>query len=149
MEIKTEDITQNGDIFEKIKGNILYRPNNFKIIDYGSVKMDEFEIGHVISEKAEGYEVTIDAGNGTHFVVVVTKFGEKLTMILEKFWKTERRADSIETNMKVMKMLEDGTKLVKIVDGRYKLSKNKFEGEELAEKIRTEGFSFVHVERVS
>ncbi len=45
MEIKAEDITENGDIFEKIKGNILYRPNYFKVMDYSSVKMNQFEIG--------------------------------------------------------------------------------------------------------
>lgn len=111
-------------------------------------KIDEIEVSHLVSETGEGYEITIDQGNGTYqCIIIYMPKGGKPIISLEKYWDARKEDTYIETNMKVMYIR--GNSFTKLMDGRYKITKTEKDPVKLHEKIKNEGLPFIALEKVS
>jgi len=137
------------NVFEKNQENFPKPPGEIKILEHGNTTIDEFQIGYMKTNNIEGYEITIDAGNGVHYVVLSINTQKDFITVIEKFSNSLKKPDHIETDMKVILVSSHGKIINKVLDGRYKVPRQKLTVESLAEKIKNEGLSFLKIEKVS
>ena len=74
-----ETIDRSKDnVFEKNQENFPKPPVEMKILEHGNTIIDEFQIGYTKTNNIEGYEITINAGNGVHYVVLSINTQKKI-----------------------------------------------------------------------
>lgn len=123
-------------------------PTEIQVLEKRHESIDEITVGYVKTPHGEGYEIDIDVGNGVHYVVIPYLLKDKFIVNVEKFANALNKGDYIELDMKVITITNGANTITKVLDGRYRVPRIKMTPEELVDKVKKEGLSFIKIERI-
>ncbi|BAB66062.1 hypothetical protein [Sulfurisphaera tokodaii] len=142
------EIIDHTKVIEENLDKLPKPPGEVQILEKRHGSLDEITVGYIKTPYGEGYEIDIDVGNGVHYVVVPHLSKNGLIINVEKFANVLNKGDYLELDMKAIMITNGAKSIIKVLDGRYRIPRLKMTVEELADKMKKEGLSFIKIERI-